>query len=144
MTTYAERSRVQMEIALRYQARVERRRGQRDGVVVTPVEVVDYQVRSVIEQLQAHDGWWRRAQVLDPFGGTGIYLARMLQLAPLTPSQKTTLAGRCRMVEIDPEACAIASANLREVTLEETGQAVVVPRVICADSFTLGDEVWAA
>ena len=134
----------QTKIAREYQASVDRRRSQRDGVVVTPVEVVDFQIRSVIDQL-AQQGVTladERVKILDPFGGTGIYLARLMQLAPLTPKEKVALATRCRMVEIDPEACEVARSNLAAVMREETGQDAVVPSVICTDTFALGDEVW--
>lgn len=134
----------QERLARQYQASVAKQRGQRDGVVVTPVEVVDYQIHSVFSQLAAQGVTLtdERVKILDPFGGTGIYLARLLQLAPLTPEEKIDLATRCRMVEIDEAACQMARENLAAVMREETGQDAVVPKVIHADTFTLGDEVW--
>ena len=137
----------QTALAAAYQQAVDARRGDRDGVVVTPVEVVDWQIRAVIEQLADQDASLTTPEVriLDPFGGTGIYLARLLQIAAeaLTRPELIDLAGRCRMVEIDPEAVEIARVNLAAVMREETGQDAIRPVVICADTFDLGDEVWS-
>ena len=136
----------QEEIALAYQAACEARRGKRHGVVVTPVEVVDHQVRSVLQLAQDQHGPGRdtlvRIRALDPFGGTGIYLARLIQLVPLEPCDKIVLASRAVMVEIDPDACQAAVANLRAVMAEETGQDQIMPLVCQADTYTTGDEVW--
>lgn len=135
----------QHQIALDYQCGTDTSRGKRDGVVVTPVEVVDFIIRGTIDQIRDRHGVGPedpRVKILDPFGGTGIFLARLMQTVDLTAQQKIDLAKRCRMVEIDPEACAIARANLTAVMAEETGQAEIVPKVINADTFTLGDEVW--
>lgn len=134
----------QTRLALDYQAGVDQGRQHRDGVVVTPVEVVDFQIRGLIDSLAARGVTLAdpRVKILDPFGGTGIYLARLLQLAPLDPAGKMLLALRCRMVEIDHAACVIARANLTQVMREETGSDFMRPVVICADTFTLGDEVW--
>ena len=134
----------QTRIAADYQRAVEARRGRRDGVVVTPVEIVDFQVRAVIDSLAARGVTLAdpRVKILDPFGGPGIYLARLLQLASLTPAGKLDLATRCRMVEIDPDACEVARANLTAVMLAETGQSRIRPIVICGDTFTLSDDVW--
>lgn len=140
--TRAERQR---QIAAAYQHSVTPRRRQRDGVVATPIEIVDYQIRSVIDLLAAQGVTLtdERVKILDPFGGTGIYLARLMQIAPLTPAEKINLATRCRMVEIDADACEAAKANLAAVMREETGQDRVTPTVIHADTFQLGDEVWS-
>ena len=52
------------------------------GVVVTPVEVVDFQVRGVVEAMAAQgrrpwEGCW-----FDPFCGAGIYPERVLEVIP--------------------------------------------------------------
>lgn len=136
---------VQQCIARDYQQGTGTARGQRDGVVVTPVEIVDFQVRAVIHQLASRGCTLAdpEVRIVDPFGGTGIYLARMMQLSGLSPDQLDDLYHRRMvMVEIDPEACAIADKNLRDVFWQETGRIARHSIVHNFDTFTLGDDVW--
>lgn len=136
---------VQQRIARDYQQGTNTKRGQRDGVVVTPVEIVDFQVRAVIHQLASRGCTLAdpEVRIVDPFGGTGIYLARMMQLSGLSPDQLDDLYHhRMVMVEIDPEACAIADKNLRDVYQQETGRIARHSIVHNFDTFTLGDDVW--
>lgn len=134
----AEKRAEQTRIAAGYQHDADRRRRQRDGVVVTPVEVVDFQIRSLIQTLKTQHGIDPDEGVewLDPFGGTGIYIARLLQLAPLSPGRKAVLASHCVVIEIDPRAAQICANNLAVVYREETGRDGHV-RVICTDTFRL-------
>lgn len=146
MRTDKEKAAEQAQIAINYQKGTDWKRGKRDGVVVTPTQVVDYINRSVSDvlkslTLQGTSLADPRVVVMDPFGGTGIFLARLIQVAPLTPTEKADLIGRCRMIELDEDAARIARENLAAVCLEETGQHVR-PIVIQADTFLLGDEVW--
>lgn len=137
--------REQTRIAQHYQRITEKQRGQRDGVVVTPVEIVDFQIHAVIDTLaeQGRTLADPQVRVTDPFGGTGIYLARMMQLAALTPDELDDLYHhRMAMVEIDQTACHIADKNLRTVYRQETGREARHSIVCNCDTFTLGDEVW--
>ena len=126
------------------QANLDAKRQKRDGVVVTPTEVVDFQIRSVIEQVESmgrlpHEG----VEWLDPFGGSGIYTARLLQIVDLTPDQKYELSQNCVVIEISPAAAQIAADNLALVVFEETGRRGTV-RVICADTFSINpsQDLW--
>lgn len=134
----AEKRAEQARIAAGYQHDVDGRRQKRDGVVVTPVEVVDFQIRSLIQTLKTQHGIDPDEGVewLDPFGGTGIYIARLLQLAPLSPERKAVLASHCVVVEIDPQVAQICANNLAAVYREEVGRDGYV-RVICTDTFRL-------
>ena len=134
----AEKAAEQTRIALDYQRSVNARRQKSDGVVVTPVEIVDFQIRSALELLAAHHGRESDDNVewLDPFGGTGIYTARLLQLVDLPPHRKRAMADNCVVIEIDPEAAQLAANNLAAVYLEETGARGAV-RVICTDTLAL-------
>lgn len=141
--TDAEKAKEQEAISQHYQevANLDAKRQQREGVVVTPTEVVDFQIRSTIEQIfemhgrKPHEG----IQWLDPFGGSGIYTARLLQIAELSPVEKYQLAQNCVVVEIDPTAAQICADNLASVVLEETGIYGEV-RVICTDTFALSPD----
>ncbi|WP_285275273.1 hypothetical protein [Halopseudomonas bauzanensis] len=139
MRSDAEKAAEQYRIAAGYQgvADQDARRQDRDGVVVTPVEIVDFQIRSVLDSVQQmgrepDEG----IEWLDPFGGSGIYTARLLQLVDLPPHRKQTLAENCVVIELDPTAAQIAANNLAAVYHEEIGAPGCV-RVICADTFTL-------
>ena len=93
--------------------------------MVTPVEIVDFQIRALADVLKRRGMSFadQRVQVTDPFGGTGIYLARLMQISGLTPDELDDLYhNRMTMIEIDKTACQMADANLRQVFYEETGR----------------------
>lgn len=79
--------REQTHLARLYQNTADKLRAQRDGVVVTPVEVVDFQIRAIKTALHTMGKTLAdpEVRVIDPFGGTGIYAARLLQTSGLTP-----------------------------------------------------------
>lgn len=133
----------QYQIAYNYQLSTLADRQQRDGVVVTPVEVVDFQIHAVIDQL-AEKGRTLAdplVRVTDPFGGTGIYLARMMQLADLTSDELDDLYhNRMAMIEIDQTACEIADKNLRTVYRQETGREARHSIVHHRDTFAMSQE----
>ena len=58
------------------------------GIVYTPVEIVDFIIRSVDEALQAEFGQTlgsRDVHILDPFTGTGTFITRLLQSGLIEP-----------------------------------------------------------
>lgn len=128
----------QERIAREYQESTARDRGQRDGVVVTPVEVVDFMNRAVRELLAAHfqvtvgDS---RVSVLDPFTGTGIFPARMIQTTP--PEDVRELVQGLEAWELHPGAARVAQTNLDNVT-QDAG--VPAPNVRVVDTFTVGEK----
>lgn len=146
--TDAEKAKEQEAISLHYQeeANKNKQRQKRDGVVVTPTEVVDFQILSTIAQIkqiynkEIDDG----IEWLDPFGGSGIYTARLLQIADLTPERKYALSQNCIVIEICPIAAQICANNLAKVLFEETGINGFI-RVICTDTFALSPDtdLWA-
>lgn len=140
----AEKAAEQTRIALEYQRSVNARNARRqkaDGVVVTPVGIVDFQIRSALEQVAAMGREPDDSiEWLDPCGGTGIYTARLLQLVDLPPHRKRAMADNCAVIEIDAFAAQMAANNLGAVYLEETGVRGAV-RVICADTFALPPDV---
>lgn len=128
----------QERIATEYQQSTEDRRADHHGVIVTPVEIVDFMNRAVAEVLHREFGVTLAnpgVHVLDPFTGTGIFPARLLQTADLTPAEKADLAAnRLEAWEIDPAAAEVARRNLRDVIVETTGQAIE-PQVRVCDTF---------
>lgn len=133
----------QEAISLRYQenANLDARRQKRDGVVVTPTQVVDFQIRSLIQQVKQQYG--REVddgiEWLDPFGGSGIYTARLLQIVDLPPSRKAILASHCIVLELDPTAAQICANNLAAVYMEEVGCKGEI-RVLNIDTFSLSPD----
>ena len=146
MRTDAEKAAEQQRISLEYQTNTNRRRQQHHGVVVTPTEVTDFIIRSLIHQLKTERGRDpdQGIEWLDPFGGTGIFTARLLQIAPLSADRKRELAENCIVIEIDPDAAQVCFDNLARVHREETGHEGFV-RVLCADTFALDPQydLWA-
>lgn len=128
----------QEQIAREYQEATARERGQRDGVVVTPVEVVDFMNQAVRDLLSTHFGTTvsdRRVKVLDPFAGTGIFPARLIQTT--RPEDVPGLVDGLEAWELDPDAAEVAQDNLNHVA----GTAgVEPPRVRVVDTFTVGEE----
>lgn len=142
-----EKRKEQVDISLQYQkaAMDDARRQKKDGVVVTPIEVVDFQIRSILHsvaEMGAEPDQVR--QWLDPFGGTGIYTARLLQILDLPPDRKWTVAHDCIVIEIDPYAAQVCANNLAAVLYEETGRSGCI-RVLCEDTFALDSDtdLWA-
>lgn len=146
--TDIEKAQEQEAISRQYQEEANKNvnRQKRDGVVVTPTEVVDFQIRSVIAKIKEVHGREpdQDLEWLDPFGGSGIYTARLLQIVDLTPERKYALSQNCIVIEIDPIAAQICANNLAKVLLEETGINDFV-RVICTDTFALSPDadLWA-
>jgi predicted helicase len=132
-----EKQREQLLIAKQYQQSVANKRQQRDGVVITPIQVVDFQIKSILHLLEKQRVPLESVEWLDPFGGTGVYTARLLQLAK---EKKALIANNCVVIEIDRHAAQICANNLAQVLYEETGIIGQV-RVICTDTFALNPSI---
>ena len=82
------RQRVLMELYEKFFATALKKEADRLGIVYTPVEVVDFILKSADHALRDEFGRSLRdlgIHVLDPFAGTGIFLARLLQSPELIP-----------------------------------------------------------
>ena len=78
----AARQQVLMELYEKFFATAMKKDADRLGIVYTPVEVVDFILKSADHVLREEFGRSisdRNVHVLDPFTGTGIFLARLLQ-----------------------------------------------------------------
>ena len=65
------------------------RDAERLGIVYTPVEIVDFIIRSVAELLREHFGASlgdESVHILDPFTGTGTFIVRLLQSGLIGPN----------------------------------------------------------
>ena len=89
------------------------------GIVYTPVEIVDFIIRSVNEALQEEFGQTLGSEgvhILAPLAGTGTFITRLLQLGLIAPED---LERKCREEihanEIVPLAYYIAAINIESV-----------------------------
>lgn len=116
------------------------------GIVYTPVEIVDFILRSADEALNEHFG--KRltdegVHILDGFTGTGTFMVRLLQLGLIDPHDLARkYAQELHANEILLLAYYIAAVNIettyqdiRAGTLEESQQYEPFPGLVLTDTF---------
>lgn len=116
------------------------------GTVYTPVECVDFIIRSVDDVLKAEFGTAltnEGVHILDPFTGTGTFVTRLLQTGVIAPQdmvRKYTREIHCN--EIVLLAYYIADVNIESVFQEQCPQQEYLPyNGIClTDTFQLGEQ----
>lgn len=93
--------------------------------VFTPIEVVDFMLKSTDEQCREKHGALgladRRVKLLDPFAGDGRFYVRMIELGLLEPNLDWHY-DRMICFEIDPYLAAICTANIEEAYEARTGR----------------------
>ena len=145
----AGRQRVVKELYEVFFQRAFPRTADRLGIVYTPIEIVDFMVKSVDHALREHFGSHLGAadvHVLDPFCGTGTFLARLL--AMLEPSELGPVyRERLHANEIVLLAYYVGAINIEQTyhALRGEGPYEPFPGIVLADSFQLGeghDELW--
>lgn len=116
------------------------------GIVYTPVEIVDFINRSVADVLQAAFGRSLSdagVHVLDPFTGTGTFLARMVESGLITPAAlPRKYATELHANEIVLLAYYIASINIENAYHATQGESAAYTPFngIClTDTFQLGE-----
>ena len=113
------------------------------GIVYTPVEIVDFMLRSVGEILGQEFGTHLGAEgvhVLDPFSGTGTFIARllaMLDTSELEPSYQS----RIHANEIVLLAYYVAAVNIEQTyhALRGAGPYEPFTGIVLADTFQMGE-----
>ncbi len=89
---------------------------ERLGIVYTPVEVVDFIIKSVNDVLKSKFGETLGSDgvhIIDPFTGTGTFITRLLQSGLMTPDEiKRKYAGQLHANEIVLLAYYIAAINI--------------------------------
>ena len=120
------------------------RSAERLGIVYTPVELVDFVLKSadhiLREEFGAHLGA-DDVHILDPFTGTGTFIARLLGL--LDPSDLTSCyENLLHANEIVLLAYYIAAINIEQTyhALRGPGPYSPFPGVVLADTFQMGEE----
>jgi len=118
------------------------------GIVYTPVEIVDFIIRSVNEALQEEFGQTLGSEgvhVLDPFTGTGTFVTRLLQSGLIAPEDlERKYHGEIHANEIVLLAYYIAAINIESALHAVAGRDGYAPFTgIClTDTFALheGDD----
>jgi predicted helicase len=109
------------------------------GIVYTPVEIVDFILRSADEVLRTEFGQGltdEGVHVLDPFTGTGTFLVRLLQSGLIEPHDLARkYANELHANEILLLAYYIAAANIETTYEELAGTPTPFPGLVLTDSF---------
>lgn len=115
------------------------------GTVYTPVECVDFILRSVDDVLKAEFGsalTHQGVHILDPFTGTGTFITRLLQLGLIRPEDMARkYSSEIHANEIVLLAYYIADVNIESVFQEQCPQTEYLPfNGLClTDTFQLGE-----
>lgn len=120
------------------------RMAERLGIVYTPVEVVDFILKSADFALQKHFGECLATpgvQILDPFAGTGTFFVRLLQ-SGLIPKDKLPykFAHEMHANEIVLLAYYIATVNLETAFHAQTGTYQPFNGMVLTDTFQMTEE----
>ena len=114
------------------------------GIVYTPVEVVDFILRSVQIALQAHfhgNIGDRDVQILDPFAGTGTFLVRLIQSGLIdTASLPHKFEHELHANEIVLLAYYIATVNIETAFHAQTGSYRPFNGMVLTDTFQMTEE----
>ena len=121
------RQRVAVELYDNFFRRAFPRDAERLGIVYTPVEIVDFIIRSVADLLREHFGASlgdEGVHILDPFTGTGTFVARLLQSGLIGPDDLSRKYGEeLHANEILLLAYYIAAVNIENAYRESLASA---------------------
>jgi predicted helicase len=113
------------------------------GIVYTPVEVVDFILRSADVALKEHFGknlCDEGVQILDPFTGTGTFIVRLLQLGLISPEGLIRkFATEIHANEIVLLAYYIAAINIETTYHSLTGEYTPFPGIVLTDTFQMSN-----
>jgi predicted helicase len=114
---------------------------QRMGIVYTPVEIVDFIIKSVEEVLNEEFGQSisdEGVHVIDPFTGTGTFITRLLQSGLIKPEDMARkFREEIHANEIVLLAYYIAAINIEAVFHDQTGAYEPFPGICLTDTFQL-------
>ena len=120
---------------------------QKLGIVYTPVEVVDFIIHSVNDVLKSEFGQTlgsRGVHILDPFTGTGTFIARLLQSGLITPEElEHKYKNEIHANEIVLLAYYIAAINIEAVYHDIAGPEVPYSSfngIVLTDTFQLYEQ----
>jgi len=113
------------------------------GIVYTPVEVVDFIIRSADFALRKEFRVGlsdHGVNILDPFAGTGTFLSRLIQ-SGIIPSDRLPNKYREELhaTELVLLAYYIASLNIESAYLQATEESTPFPGMVLGDTFQMGE-----
>ncbi len=114
------------------------------GIVYTPVEIVDFIIRSVDETLRAEFGQTLGSEgvhIIDPFTGTGTFIARLLQSGLIAPDElNRKFREELHANEIVLLAYYIAAINIEAVYATLAGAYEPFRGICLTDTFQLYEQ----
>lgn len=117
---------------------------ERLGIVYTPIEVVDFIIRSADSALRDHFGVGltdRNVHILDPFAGTGTFLARLLQSGLIRSGDlPRKYRDELHANEIVLLAYYIAAINIESVYQALTRSYESFNGIVLTDTFQMGEK----
>lgn len=113
------------------------------GIVYTPIEVVDFMIRSTEQLLQDELGCSiadEGVKLLDPFTGTGTFVARLIH-SDVIPSEhlKSKFASDIHANELVLLAYYIAAINIEESLHSKTAEYVPFDGLVLTDTFQIAE-----
>lgn len=109
------------------------------GIVYTPIEIVDFILKSADDVLRAEFGQGltdEGVHILDGFTGTGTFMVRLLQSGLIEPHDLARkYANELHANEILLLAYYIAAVNIETTYQELTGEAAEFPGLVLTDTF---------
>ena len=142
ITTATGKQRIVVELYEKFFSRAFPKLTERLGIVYTPVEVVDFIIKSVDQVLQSEFGQTlgsNGVHILDPFTGTGTFITRLLQSGLIAPAEiEHKYRHEIHANEIVLLAYYIAAINIEATYHEIVGGDFVPFEGIClTDTFQL-------
>lgn len=120
------------------------RMAQRLGIVYTPIQIVDFILRSANAALRRHFGESLASpgvQILDPFAGTGTFLVRLIQSGLIDPEHlRQKFDGEFHANEIVLLAYYIATINIETAFHAVTGEYRPFNGMILTDTFQMTED----
>ena len=118
------------------------RQQEKNGIVYTPLPVVDFILRSADALLLQEFGRGladEGVHVLDPFTGTGSFLVQLLQNHSLLPSTRLTAKYQHELHanEIMLLAYYIATVNIEQAYRDRSGDYIEFPGIVWTDTFQM-------
>lgn len=113
------------------------------GIVYTPVEVVDFLIRSADAALREEFGLSLAEEnvvILEPFTGTGTFVARLMHMLPLEALKRKYGSGEIWANEILLLPYYIALANIESTYYALTGKHEPFRNLLLVDSFQLMED----
>lgn len=141
VTDASGKQRVIVELYDKFFATAFKKTVDRLGIVYTPIEIVDFILRSVDDVLREEFGQGLTSEgvhILDGFTGTGTFIVRLLQSGLITPHDLARkYANELHANEILLLAYYIAAVNIETTYAENTsdGEAAPFPGLVLTDTF---------